>query len=256
MVFTGSERDLNKLYEKFTGFIRCYCTMRTEMVGGLPANEEALDQFALHHLKITDAKERKEAVSRMLNEELGEKDVTQPKDELKEKLSYGVNQLRKNKLGPWLGEWMIKANLKAAASGIGLFVDYRGTKKNLAEFGKVVAIGFSALEPKQLGRIYFRNRTGNKPAETYYIKFHGNVSTPRGRVSIMHDSECVAPGSRLAFEYRFLPDPRIKINDIKYMLALAMLGGFGSCKGLGKGKFGIDRYEIHLPKNGFRGKKK
>ena len=240
-------RDLEKRYERYSGLVRCECTLRTEMVGGVPAGKDALDMFALHHLKITNPQERKKAVLRMMKEEIGSRNGTPEGGEIPEKLSYGVNIIRRTKHGPYIGNWMVKACIKQAASRLGIFTHIRGTKGNFSEAGRVQAIGVSLVEPKNPECIYLRNGSGRSPAQTYFEKFQGRVNSPKGQVSIVHDSECVAPGSRFAFEFRFLPKG-VKEGDLKDLFSLAMIVGLGSCKALERGKFGIDRCEISLPK--------
>jgi len=74
---------------------------------------------------------------------------------------------------------------------------------------------------------------------TYFNAFRGRVQSPQGSKSIVNDAECVAPGSRFAFEFRFYPS-RIKADDMADIFASAMVIGLGSCKSFERGKFRIN----------------
>ena len=246
--------ELEKRYEQFTASVHCQCVFVTELVGGLPADREGLRQFALHHLKITNKQELEKAVDRMLAEEIGEREATPEGGEIQERISYAVNQLRRTAKGPYLGHWMVQACLKQAASRLHIFEQFRGTKGNLAEGGRVEAAGISLLDRDHPELIYLRNPKGNGSAETYFFKFHGSPNSPKGRVSIVHDSECAAPGTQFEFDYRFLLG-ELQPEDLKDILALAMIVGLGSCKALGRGKFRIEQCEISLPDRAIKRRK-
>src|SRR6185312_16355443 len=157
--------DLEDRYQSLTGFVKCSCVFSTELVGGQPADEAAIRAFALHHLGITDEKEREAAVRRILKEEVGEKDVRPPEGELDEKQVYGVRVVRRTNEGPYLGNWMVKACIKQAASRLNIFKDVRGTKGNFAESGRVSAVGISLGDDPN--KIYLRSPSG-KSVQTYY----------------------------------------------------------------------------------------
>jgi hypothetical protein len=74
----------------------------------------------------------------------------------------------------------------------------------------------------------------------------GRVSSPKGAVSIIHQSECVAPGTRFAWEFRFMPNDQIKEDTISDMLGLLMTVGLGSARSLECGKFRIEHAELDL----------
>lgn len=228
--------DLNERYEKLTTSIRCECTLATEMVGGMPATREGLQAFITHYLKITDPTEAEEALARISKDETI--DVRPPEGELDEKLTYGVRSVRKTAFGPYLGNWMVKACMKQAASRLGLFVDTRGSKGSFAETGRVYAVGGSLKEADHPERIYLEL---SEP--TYFQEFLGRVQTPQGPTSIVHHSECIPPGSKFSFDYRILPG-LVKPEDIRDTLAMAMIMGIGSARSLERGKFRIDTAEI------------
>jgi hypothetical protein len=235
-------QDLRLEYEKRTAVLRCWCTVATELVGGLPADEKALRAFVEHHLGIAPGTEEFEkAVQRILKEEVGEHDITPEAGEIKEKQVYGVNVVRRtDSLGPWLGDWMVKANIKQATSRLGIFLDVRGSKGNFAEAGNVRAIDFSLKEPHHPERIYVTNSDPTQPARTYFKEFMGRVQSPRGATSIIHHSECIAPDSHFAFEYRFLQG-QVKDAEIPGVVGLMMVCGLGSVRSMECGKFRVDR---------------
>jgi hypothetical protein len=124
-----------------------------------------------------------------------------------------------------------------------MFVQLRGTKGNFAEAGRVRAWKYSLLEPDHPNLIFVRN-SANAPCHTYYKEFMGRVQTPQGQASIIHHSECIEPGSRFAFEFRFMAG-KVKEEDMRDVLAMCMIVGLGSARSLERGKFSIDYAEIH-----------
>jgi hypothetical protein len=229
--------DLKSRYEEYTGAVRCECVLATELVGGLPASRDGLESFIKHHLKITDPEEAESALMRISKEEAV--DVRPPEGEVEEKLTYGVRVIRKTEHGPWLGDWMVKACFKQAASRLNIFMDYRGTKGDFAEAGRVCAWGESLKEPDHPERIYL-----TAPEPLYFQEFFGRVPTgPAGAASIVHHSECAPPGTRFAWEYRFLRRA-LADEDIRDILALMMVAGIGSARSLERGHFRILTAEI------------
>lgn len=230
--------DLQQRYQNMTASVIADCSLATELVGGQPADDAGVRAFVAHHLGLKDA-EAEDAVRRILKEEIGERDVPAETGDLKEKLSYGISIVRRDEHGPWLGNWMVKACLKAAASRLSIFVQKRGSKGDMAEMGQLSAVDVSLQLPERPERIYLRNREGDAPAETYFQSFRGRVQSPQGSKSIVNDCECVAVGSRFAFEFRFFP-ARIKADDIADIFASAMIIGLGSAKAFERGKFSIN----------------
>lgn len=241
-----SFEELMSSYEGKTAVIRCECELATEIVGGVPASADGLRAFAKHHLRIVSEKELDEAVERMQKEEIGERDVTPELGELSEKMKYGVNVIRRDENGPWLGDWMVKAHYKQAASRLKIFVEYRGSKGDFAEAGRVQAVGISLIERVHTERIYLRDETGKRPAKTYFREFRGRVQTPQGAVSIIQNSEVCAPGTRFAFEYRVLPGT-LKMDDFRDVVAMGMTVGLGSAKALECGKYRVTKCDIEIP---------
>lgn len=233
--------DLNERYEELTAFARCECVLATEMVGGQPADERGIRQFVTHHLGITDAKEAEAAIKRILHEEVA--NTTPPEGELPEGKVYGLRALRRTEHGPYIGDWMIKAAIKQAASRLDIFKTIRGTKGNFAEAGRVRAWKDSLQDEANPNLVYLRNGVG--AAKTFHKEFMGRVQTPQGAVSIIHQSECVEPGSRFAFEFRF-PKGKLKQEDVRDVLAMMMIVGIGSARSLERGKFRITNADVEL----------
>lgn len=238
MSYTYNLQDLTALYETFTASLEADCRFTSALVGGVPGGREGTERFVKHQLKLEGA-EAEAAIARILSEEV--RDTTPPEGELKEKESYGVNILRRDDHGPWLGDWMLKACLKAAASKAELFVQKKGSKGDMAELGLVSSYGLS-LNGKP-DRIHIVDECRDVPAETHWEKFMGRVSNAAGSVSIQHDSECIAPGSRFFFRFRY-SDKRIKADDMALVIALAQNIGLGSVKALERGKFACERLVI------------
>lgn len=232
--------DLQHAYENKTAVIRAECVFATECVGGQPADEDGIRQFVVHHLGITDEVEREKAVKRIQTEEL--QDVRPEEGEVPEARMYGLRALRRTPSGPYLGDWMLKACIKNAASRLEIFRTIRGTKGNFAEAGQVRAWKYSLQEPEHPNLIFVRNSL-EEPCHTYHKEFMGRVQTPQGQASIIHHSECIEAGSRFAFEFRFIPG-KVKEDDMRDVLAMAMIVGIGSARSLERGKFRIEHAEI------------
>lgn len=245
---TYSSKDFESKFEDLTGvaFVKCHLT--TRMVGGQPADPKGVAAFVEHHLEL-DGDEAQSAVQRILKEEIGTRPLSHPEngDEIDEREIYGINVLRRDGDDPWIGDWMIKACMKQAASRLGLFAakDKRGSKGDVTEMGRIRGWDFSILDGEFMNHIYLRGENGGVP-ETGFEKFLGRVSTPQGAKSIVHYSEIVKPGARFAFEFRFFAERLIE-KDIVAILAAMRNVGLGSCKAFECGKFEIDEARIEMP---------
>lgn len=249
--------DLNGRYEQKTAVVRVEAIFSTECVGGQPADEEGIREFVKHHLEVTDPVEIEQAVRRILDEEL--EDATPVEGEVKESKVYGVRALRRDSCGVWLGDWMVKACAKVAFSRLQIFTKIRGSKGDVAEVGRVRGWKYSLANPQKPWQIYCvgEERTdvaaGQNPddawipkqPETYHKDFMGRVQSPNGPVSIIHKSECIAPGTRFAFEFRFLQH-NLTSDDLADVLAFMMTVGLGSARSLERGKFQIVNAEIEM----------
>jgi len=251
--------DLEKLYQENTGSCVCYCTFETESVGGVSPDRKQAESYVKHHLGKFPGLDPKneeqvnEAVNRILKEELAlpVSDTVVPletENELKESSVYSVTSVRRHPVyGPWIGNWMIKAAIKVGASRIGLTTKKRGSKGDIAEAGRVIAIGDSRHPDAAVDQIFVYNEDGS-PVETYYKTFKGSVNTPSGRKSIVQDCECIPAGTRFAFEFRF---GRVKLveKDVAQMMAMTQRAGIGSSRSFERGNFRIDSMEITMPDN-------
>ncbi len=241
--------QLQQRYRDLTARVTAECSLSTELVGGIPGDEDGVRLFVTHHLKKT-GEEAEEAVKRILKEEIGERDV--PYDagtelpapaELKEKLSYGINVIRRDSNGPFLMAHMVKACIKAAASRLGLFASKRGSKGDVAEMGQVITMGISLLDVHRPHNIYLRNPEGTGPAVTTFQRFRGRVQSPQGSKSIVNDAETAAIGSRFEFEFRYLPT-KLNKDDVVKIFSSAMVVGLGSAKAFERGKFDINKLVV------------
>lgn len=235
-------KDLSDRYDEFTASVRCVCTAATVIAGGQPGTEDGIRAFVEHHLHLT-GQAADDAVKRILKEEIGEKPVPAETGELDERLTYGVNVIRRNEQGPFLGSWMIHACLKQAASRLRIFIDFKagGAKGNWSEAAQVRSVGQS-LRTDRIDHVYLTDASG-QPIKTEWQEFKGRVQSPQGSKSIVHHTECAPVGSRFEFEFRFLRGD-LKNEDIQDVLALMMIVGLGSVKSLGCGKFRIEEAEI------------
>ena len=240
-----TDSDLDAIYDGTTYTVECEAEFTTPTVGGQPAGDNALEGFVRHYLckgkELTDDEVAAE-VARIKDEEIGERDATGELDEISERKSYGLNVIRRDSKGPWIGTWMVKACLKAAASRINLFVAKRGSKGDFAEMGKVSAIGLSA-QTEDREKIHLYGPDGN-PAETYYEEFTGSVNTPSGRTSIKHHSELAPKGTRFAFKFQVPQWGKVTPNDLKGVCSAIREIGIGSVKAKDHGKFKIISMKI------------
>lgn len=252
---TFTARDLRARYEEMASHSRAECHLTTELVGGVPADEGGMRRFVEHHLGLKGA-DADAAVHRIKSEEMGERDVAPEGGELEEKLTHGINIIRRDKYGPFLGNWMPKANLKAAASRLGIFVAKKGAKGDMAEMGEILACGISLKDPACPWKIYLTGPDGEEPAETYFQTFRGRVNTPTGSKSIVNDAESVKAGARFEFEFRYYPG-KISMDDLADMFAAAMVIGLGSCKAYERGKYQVDKltYQAGTKRKGKEEKK-
>jgi hypothetical protein len=235
-------KDLEAAYDEYSGEAIAICTMTRELVGGMPASPEGIRAFCLHHLHIPEGPELDAAVSRITGEELGERDVTPEAGEIKEKETYGLNVIRRSEYGPWIGDWQIKAAIKQAASRVGLFAQKRGTRGDVAEMGKVSAHGISVHGAPF--RVHLIDASEDAPAQTFYQKFMGRVTTPSGAKSIVNDAECAPIGSRFAFRFQWF-DNKLTEKDIVSIFSALPVVGVGSVKSLERGKFEINELEVN-----------
>lgn len=235
--------ELEHRYAEMTSRVIVKCQAATPLVGGVTASEQGVRAFIQHHLQL-EGEEAQKAFERICREELGERDITPDSGELKEQLTYGINVIRRTADGPYLGNWMIHANIKTAMSRLGVFVDMRGTKGNVAEGGMVRPHGISKRDERP-DCVYLMAPDGT-PATTYFDEFKGRVSSPQGSKSIIHHSECVPAGTLFEYEFAFLRG-QLKDQDIIDVLALSMIVGIGSVKSLGHGKVRILEAEIFAP---------
>lgn len=239
-----TKKDLDKTFDQLTAKIRVECEFTTDYVGGQPADDKGLEAFCKHHLGL-EGERLERAIRRIKKEEIGEKDKTEPLDELKEKEVYSVNIIRSDDNGPWIGCWQIKACLKCACSRLGVFQKKRGTKGDMSELGKVTAFGASEISHAPVDRIYLYNENG-EPVKTKFKKFMGSVSTPKGKTSICHDSETAPPGTKFAFCLQ-VPPEKFSLETIKKIMAFIGQIGLGSVKALERGKFKIEYVDVEFP---------
>lgn len=236
--------DLQKRYSDMTASVVCKCEAATPLVGGVTAGEAGVRAFITHHLGITDPIEAQNTFERIMKEEMGEKPIPTETGELQERLSYGINVIRRTALGPYLGSWMIHANIKTAMSRLGMFIEMKGTKGNVAEGGVVYPHGISKRDDRP-DCVYLVAPDGS-PATTYFDEFKGRVSSPQGSKSIIHHSECVPSGTRFEYQFKFIKG-KLKESDVIDAIAMSMIVGIGSVKSLGNGKIRIIDAEILEP---------
>lgn len=212
----------------------------SDYVGGQPSSEAGIKAFAEHHLHLTgDALDA--AVKRIMGEEVQQ--VSKGADEVDEKESYGLNVIRRLEGGEaWIGTWQVRAMLKQAASRLGIFSAKGkiGSKGDMSEAMIVKPSGISDVGGIQQIVIV---RNGEHYTDHEYRKFMGSVNTPKGRMSIVHDSE-IAPAGCEAFFTVEWPAGKVKCEDMATIIALSQRIGLGSVKAMESGRFECVKLEI------------
>jgi hypothetical protein len=257
-----TSEDIEKRYQDLTCSARVKIKFKSSFVGGQPGQRPGVEAFVIHqlHLGVEDPEnstpktkawkltpEGEVAVMRIVGEELGEKSVTPPEGEVAEKVSYAVNVLRWSPFGPWIGDWMIKACMKQALSRVGLFVKRKGSKGDVAEAGRAVAIGESLRDPAYPQYIHLILPDGKRWEDRVWDRIFGRVHTPQGAKSIVTDCEVAPAGTMAEFEWRWYAG-KLTEDDVLSALALAGNCGLGSARSLERGKFEIVEAEITTKK--------
>jgi hypothetical protein len=247
---TYTSRDLRDTYDTFSGRAVALCQLTREICGGQPADEDGLRAFVRYQLKLEDEQAVNDAVARIKKEELvTDKDITPELGEVQTKLTYGVCVMRHSSFGPWVGDWMVKACIKAAMSGNALFTSKRGTKRDVAEMGLVEAVGESLQGPPFQIHLYESvdvHGVDVYPAKTFFQRFKGSVSTPQGQKSIVTDHECVPAGSLFQFQFQWR-DGKLTEQDIVAVFASIGNIGLGSVKAMERGKFQVLKLDVEMP---------
>jgi hypothetical protein len=238
-----SAADLENRYQDLTNSAKVTIRFTTDYYGGQPADDKGLKAFVEHHLGL-EGQAADEAVSRIKKEELGEKDTTPEGGEIIEKQVYGVNRVRRDDEGPWIGNWQIKACIKAAASRLGIFMKKRGSKGDLSEMTRVVPIGESKKteHPDRIHFYAFKPGAGSE-INTEYREVLGSVGTPQGKKSISCHTEIVPRGTMASFEMRY---PGAKLSDDSILDIFSAIGniGLGSARSFENGLFRVEELEI------------
>ena len=243
---TYTTAELEEEYEGMTGQVLVEAKLTSDLVGGLPADTEGIRAFCKHHLHL-DGDDLEGAVRRITRVELGDREVTPELGEVIEREAYSVNVLRRTEDGyAYLGDWMIKACAKCAASKLGLFRSKLGTKGDVAEMGSVRAWGNSTRGYRN--QICFYDDEGKPFSDRIWQRLPGHVTTPRGGKSILQDVEVVPMGYRFAFEMR-IPmgkgaEKKVTEKDIVRIVAAMGVVGVGSARSLERGKFTVLSLEV------------
>lgn len=233
--------DLTQRWSQLLSSAMAECTFTRELVGGSPSDEAGARAFVTHQMKL-EGEEAEKTIRRILQEEIEIVPAPTEAPDLKEERVYGLAVIRRDAFGPWIGDWMIKACLKAAASRLGLFMAKRGTKGAVAEMGEVRASGPSAIV-EYPERVHLVDSTGSA-AETFYQDFKGRVQTPQGSMSIVSHRECAPAGSKVYFVFRWKKGG-LSGDQVLDIFSVAQNLGFGSAKAYERGKFRVDSLEIN-----------
>jgi len=206
-----------------------------DYIGGQPASIEGIKAFVKHHLHL-EGEEAENAVKRIDGQEVQQ--ISGGTDEVDEKQTYGLNVIRRTSEGfAYVGTWQARAMIKQAASRLGLFAAKGkvGSKGDLAEAMLVSPAGDSACAGSHEIIIL---EDGKPSVARIFKKFMGSVSTPKGRMSIVHDSEIAPAGSMIQFSVQW-PSGKITESDMAAVMGLCERVGMGSVRSLEHGRFEV-----------------
>jgi hypothetical protein len=231
--------NMDKYFWEGRSFLEAHGELDRHLVGGQPATEPQLRAYIEHWLKIDPASpEFQKTFDRIRKEELGHVEPEKPEGELEDKKVYGINCLRRDERGVYILNHMVQAMIKQTASRLGLMMIKKGnlgSKGDLAEMGKVQAIGKSLIDPAGNWKIYAFMPDGSAP-KTHYETLRGSVQTANGRMSIMYDAEMLDAGAQ--FEFRFSwASGRLTCEDLARVIINTQNVGLGSGRSLGFGRF-------------------
>jgi len=239
---TLSQNDLDRMLQHIRSTATITARFLRPLAGGQPAGDKGLAAFVEHWLKISpDSPEFQQAIDRIKNEEIGERETTPEAGEVQTETVYAVNVIRRGEHGPYVAEHQIKAMLKQAASRLGLFTAKKGSKGDVAEMGTVTAAGDSLQDPKRPWEIHLRK--GGRAAATEFHSISGSVGTPSGKKSIQHHTEVCEEGAEFCFKIEW-PAKKLTATDMALVIAAASKIKLGSCLSLGYGLFEVMSMEI------------
>jgi hypothetical protein len=243
--------QLQRTFEAHATELRLRCRAVREVVGGQPASRVGIESYLKYQVdpfNVLSAEQRAEMADRIEKEEIGKRRNTTPEGgEIQETFTGQITVIRQDPRGHWLGDWMLKAGVKQAASRLGIWSGTRGSKGDMSEGGVVYATGPSLLDPARPYKIYLRDETGEKPAATDYETFRGSITLPKGeRVSIVTNAEVAVPGTMFWWRYLCLGD---RVSDEQFELLVAYLGnmGVGSARSQERGKYIIEEATLIRP---------
>lgn len=253
---TYTAEDVAAAYIGLTNVARARLRFTSPLVGGQPAQRPGIEAYVSHHLGLSELDARgkrvltdegRAAVSRILDEEVGERDITPDTGEVNEREVYSVTVVRHDDYGAFLGDWQVKACLKQAASRLGLWVKKRGAKGDCAEMGRATAFGPSLIEGSDPHRIHIVTPDGRPVTDREFERIQGRVHTPAGAKSIVTDSEIIRPGHEAFIEFRWKAG-KIGEDDMLAIWAAASNCGLGSARSLERGRFEVVELEINVAK--------
>lgn len=237
---TYTQRDLDTILSEKRQVARVRLRFTRPYAGGVPAGDDALKAFVVHHLGLAEGTpEYAEAIARMRSEEIP---TTPLGGEVETAEAYALNVIRTGAAGPYVAAHQVKALFKQAASRAGYFKKKVGSKGDVSELGDALATGASFKNPAHPWEIYLVDGQG-RAARVEIVKLCGSVGTPQGKKSIMHHTETAVEGSEIHFDFHWLKG-KLTTEDFVTSMALASRIGLGSCQSFGYGRFDVVELEV------------
>ena len=207
-------RAKKPMYDKFKVTLQ----FRDRVYGGLPLSKKLVEQYVEAKLAPGD-----KAFAEKLAEETMPKDEAAKELEMIEHTERITTGFKSDEGGCYLGDYIIKAHLKQAASLLKITQQKRGSKDTVKE-------GLY-IKPE---KIYL----GDKPDGTE--EFVGHVLTPTGKHSILKKSQYFDK-PKITFEVWMLNVRSDKFNgdDLHMCFEFGQELGIGSNRSYEKGKFDL-----------------
>ena len=258
-----NREDTRKRFNELTNSAIVTIEFTSTLVGGQNAQDDGLEAFVIHQLGLKEENpewtpgsrkvkqwlmtvEGKLAFSRIKKDEIGEIDTSPEDGELNDTKVYAVKVIRREDDRPYIGDWMVKANLKQSASRLGYFVKKKGSKGDLAEMGRVEPYGRSKRDSPHY--IYLIPPEGRNFDKRVFETISGTVHNAKGRSSIMSECEIVPVGTQAEFLLRWPKNSKLTRNDIIDIICGGQNCGLGSARSLERGRFDVTSLKVYVEK--------
>ena len=198
----------------------------SSVYGGVSLNPDTIKAYYGDFLQAPDLAE--ETAGRTSVEYKSE---AEPEGELDVKKEKGVYGFRRDKAGPYIMDFMVKACIKGAASVSKLTTQIRGLKNQLSEGLEVAPV-----------EIHFHRNGSVVSRADGMLEIKGKVSGPQGSRQIQTWKEYIT-GAKVSFSVNYLDTKIITEEVFRDIWEVAQRVGLGSVRSMDKGKFTVVKLE-------------